>query len=36
MANNGGFGKNILVLDGKNWERWSALMRSLFGVQDVL
>jgi len=36
MANNGGFSRSILVLDGKNWERWSALMRSLFGVQDVL
>jgi len=30
-----GFGSNILVLDGKNWERWSALKRSLFGAQDV-
>jgi len=36
MANNGGFGTNILVLDGKNWERWSAMMKSLFGAQDVL
>jgi len=34
--NNNGFGPNILVLDGKNWERWSALMRSLFGTQDVI
>jgi len=33
--NNNGFGSNILVLVGKNWERWSALMRSLFGAQDV-
>jgi len=33
--NTNGFGSNILVLDGKNWERWSALMRSLFGAQDV-
>jgi len=36
MANNGGFSTNILVPDGKNWERWSALMKSLFGAQDVL
>jgi hypothetical protein len=36
MANNGGFGINILVLDGKNWERWSALMKLLFGAVDVL
>jgi len=33
--NSNGSGSNILVLDGKNWERWSALMRSLFGAQDV-
>jgi len=30
MANNGGFGTNILVLDGKNWDRWGALMKALF------
>jgi len=36
LANNGGFGTNILVLDGKNWKRSSELMRSLFGAQDVL
>jgi hypothetical protein len=36
MANNGGFGINILVLDGKNWERWSALMKLLFEALDVL
>jgi len=33
--NSNGFGSNILVLDGKNWERWSVLMRSLFRAQDV-
>jgi len=33
--NTNGFGSNILILDGKNWERWSALMRSLFDAQDV-
>ena len=33
--NNNDFGSNILVLDGKNWKRWSALMRSLFGAQYV-
>jgi hypothetical protein len=33
--NNNGFGSNILVLDSKNWDRWSALMKSLFGAQDV-
>lgn len=35
MNNNGGFSSNILVLDGKNWDRWSALMKSLFGAQEV-
>ncbi|GAU42828.1 hypothetical protein TSUD_185870 [Trifolium subterraneum] len=28
--NTNGFGTNILVLDGKNWDRWSAVMKSLF------
>ncbi|GAU43485.1 hypothetical protein TSUD_91950 [Trifolium subterraneum] len=32
--NTHGFGTNILVLDGKNWDRWSALMKSLFGAQE--
>ncbi|KAK2439455.1 putative mitochondrial protein [Trifolium repens] len=32
--NTNGFGTNILVLDGKNWDRWSAVMKSLFGAQD--
>nr|XP_027187505.1 uncharacterized protein LOC113785394 [Cicer arietinum] len=33
--NSNGFGSNIMVLDGKNWARWSALMKSLFGAQEV-
>ncbi|PNX73884.1 F-box protein [Trifolium pratense] len=33
--NGGGFPTNILVLDGKNWDRWSAMMKSLFGAQEV-
>ncbi|KAK2386464.1 hypothetical protein QL285_060356 [Trifolium repens] len=33
--NTNGFGTNILVLDNKNWDRWSALMKSLFGAQEV-
>ena len=33
--NSNGFGSNIMVLDGKNWERWSDLMISLFGAHDV-
>ncbi|GAU33832.1 hypothetical protein TSUD_393400 [Trifolium subterraneum] len=28
--NTNGFGTNILVLDGKNWDRWSAVMKTLF------
>jgi hypothetical protein len=36
MAGNGGFASNILTLDKDNRDRWSALMRSLFGAQDVL
>ncbi|MCH81937.1 retrovirus-related pol polyprotein from transposon TNT 1-94, partial [Trifolium medium] len=34
MTGDGGFSKNILVLDSKNWDRWSALMKSLFGAQE--
>ncbi|MCH84179.1 F-box protein, partial [Trifolium medium] len=34
--NTNGFGTNILVLDNKNWDRWSALMKSLFGAQETL
>ncbi|CAJ2628037.1 unnamed protein product [Trifolium pratense] len=30
------FGTNILILDGKNWDRWSAVMKSLFGAQECL
>ncbi|XP_073221587.1 uncharacterized protein [Cicer arietinum] len=33
--NSNGFGSNILVLDGKNWDRWNALMKSLFGALEV-
>ncbi|MCH94863.1 F-box protein [Trifolium medium] len=37
MGTNGGFvPSNLLTLDGNNWERWSALMKSLFGAQYVL
>ncbi|CAJ2662467.1 unnamed protein product [Trifolium pratense] len=34
--NTQGFGTNILILDGKNWDRWSAVMKSLFGAQECL
>jgi len=27
---------NMLILDGKNWNRWSVQMHALFGFQDVL
>ncbi|XP_073219922.1 uncharacterized protein [Cicer arietinum] len=33
--NGGGFPLNLPILDGKNWERWSASMRSLLGAQEV-
>jgi hypothetical protein len=26
----------LTVHDGKNWDRWSVMMKSLFGAQDVL
>ncbi|KAI5417252.1 hypothetical protein KIW84_042031 [Lathyrus oleraceus] len=36
MNVNGGFSINILTLDGDNFERWSALMKSLFEAQYLL
>ena len=36
MNSNGFPSTNLTVLDGKNWDRWSAMMKSLFGAQDVL
>ncbi|XP_073221473.1 uncharacterized protein [Cicer arietinum] len=33
--NGGGFPSNFPILNGKNWERWSASMRSLLGAQEV-
>jgi len=35
MNANGGFPSNLLIFDGHNWEWWSALMKSLFGAQEV-
>ena len=31
----GGFPANLLVLDGKNWRRWSVQMKVIFGYQGV-
>jgi len=36
MNMNGGFPSNLLILDGSNLERWSVLMKTLFGAQEVL
>ncbi|XP_012570216.1 uncharacterized protein [Cicer arietinum] len=33
--NGGGFPSNLPIMDGKNWERWYASMRSLLGAQEV-
>ncbi|XP_073221560.1 uncharacterized protein [Cicer arietinum] len=33
--NGEGFPSNLPILDGKNWERWSASKRSLLGAQEV-
>ncbi|XP_027187075.1 uncharacterized protein [Cicer arietinum] len=33
--NGGGFSSNLPIMDGKNWERWYASMRSLLGAQEV-
>lgn len=35
MNANDGFSSNIIILDRRNRERWSTLMKSLFGAQDV-
>ncbi|MCH81779.1 hypothetical protein A2U01_0002571 [Trifolium medium] len=36
MNSNGFPSTNLTTLDGKNWDIWSAMMKSLFGAQDVL
>ncbi|XP_073220707.1 uncharacterized protein [Cicer arietinum] len=33
--NGGGFSSNLPILDGKNWDRWYASMRSLLGSHEV-
>ncbi|XP_027190496.1 uncharacterized protein [Cicer arietinum] len=33
--NGGGFPSNLPILDGKNWERWSASMKLLLGAQEA-
>ncbi|PNX62988.1 hypothetical protein L195_g053281, partial [Trifolium pratense] len=35
MSRNG-LPNNLPTLEGKNWERWSKQMKSLFGFQDTL
>jgi predicted nucleic acid-binding Zn finger protein len=35
MSGNG-LPNNLPILEGKNWERWSKQMKSLFGFQDTL
>ena len=35
MVDNSGVPRNLLILDGKNWDRWVAQMRVLFRFQDV-
>ncbi|PNX79166.1 retrovirus-related Pol polyprotein from transposon TNT 1-94, partial [Trifolium pratense] len=35
MNTNGISLANFLILDAKNWDRWSAMLKSLFGSQDV-
>ena len=36
MASGGNLFGNLLILDGKNWDRWSVQMGVVFGFQDVL
>lgn len=36
MNVNGGVPFNLLILEGSNWERWSAMMKSIFEAQEVL
>lgn len=31
----GNFSANLLILDGKNWEKWCVKMGVIFGFQDV-
>ena len=36
MAGNNGVPRNLLILGGKNWDRWVAQMRVLFRFQEVI
>ena len=35
-TNGGNVPAQLLVLDGKNWERWHIQMKALFEFQDVM
>lgn len=36
MNINDGVSSNIMILDGRSWDKCSVFMNSLFGAQDVL
>ncbi|KEH38096.1 hypothetical protein MTR_2g461230 [Medicago truncatula] len=36
MNGNNSFNTHLPILEGGNWERWSVVMKNLFGAQDLL
>jgi len=36
MNGSSSFDTHLPILEVRNWERWSAVMKNLFGAQDLL
>jgi len=36
MNGSSSFNTHLPILEARNWERWSAVMKNLFGAQDLL
>jgi len=36
MNGSSSFNTHLRILEARNWERWSAVMKNLFGAQDLL
>jgi len=36
MNGSSSFNTHLPILEVRNWERWSAVMKNLFGVHDLL
>jgi len=36
MNGSSSFNTRLPILEARNWERWSAVMKNLFGAQDLM